>query len=138
MSYKISICYPDQEEIELREEIVSSEDAYAFFANYPWSEQIELSNIMPQDDVRYSPSIRFTNELNKRFLELTADEEDNKIMFSLWYGRPKTTKIFFGLLGEKEVIKVIDKWSFDKETSLSHLSSFLDEKYEEMEIIMKG
>ena len=91
---------------------------------------------MPQEDVIYSPSIRFTHTENKRSLELTVDKEDEQMVFSLWFERPVKVKILFGLFGTTEMMKVIDKFSFSKEASVQHLNTFLEEKYDELELVM--
>ncbi len=136
MTYEISICHPDKGNIEKRSEACSSSEALEFFANYPWIEQLELMKSMSQEDVQYNPSVRFTHKTNQHSFEFTGEYKGDKLMFSLWYGRPVMKKVFFGLFGEKEVVRTIDKWSVDKETSQKHLSTFLEEKYDEVEQIM--
>ena len=136
MNYNISICHPDKEEIEILQKKLNSKEASKFFDDYPWIEQLELINKMNQEDVQYSPSVRFTNTKNSISLEMTAESKDGKLFFSLWYERPVMTKILFGLLGEKEKMKLIDKWGFDHVSSKEQLEAFLKENYDEVEQIM--
>lgn len=91
---------------------------------------------MNQVDVQYSPSVRFTNTMNNISLEMTAESKDGNVFFSLWFERPVMTKILFGLLGEKERMKLIDKWGFDHASSKEHLEDFLDQKYSDLEQAM--
>ncbi|HZH87142.1 MAG TPA: hypothetical protein VFD77_07490 [Brumimicrobium sp.] len=46
------------------------------------------------------------------------------------------TKILFGLLGEKEKMKLIDKWGFDHASSQKHLEDFLNQQYNDLERVM--
>lgn len=136
MNYKISICHPDKAEIEEPKTTLDKQQVLTFFSNYPWMERIEFADNMPQEEVQYSPSIRFTNTQNKRSLEMTADKEDSALVFSLWYERPVLVKILFGLFGKTKIMKVVDKGPFDKQASFIHLNTFLDKKYDELERIM--
>lgn len=92
-----------------------------------------LLTSLEYDKVNYNPSIRFTNDTNGLWLELTAEGEPDKISFSLWYNRPVIKKVFFGLFGEKEGFDVIDKGPFSFEKSSEMLSLFLNEKSVELE-----
>ena len=136
VKFKISICHPDDENIETLVKTFSSKEAQDFFEEYPWTEQLELLDKMNQDDVQYSPSVRFTNTANNISLEMTAESKDGNIFFSLWFERPVMTKILFGLLGEKEKMKLIEKWGFDHSSSKKHLESFLNQKYNDVERVM--
>ena len=136
MKYKISICHPDNEEIEILSKTHSHQEAQEFFDNYPWIEQLDLLDKMNQEEVQYSPSVRFTNTINNISLEMTAESKDGKLFFSLWYERPVMTKILFGLLGKKDKMKLIDKWGFDDVSSREHLEAFLGGKYNEVELVM--
>ena len=136
MGHTISICYPDKAKIEKRKEVLDTKDALEFFSSYPWAEQLEILKSIPDGELHYAPSVCFTNTENKHSLELTAEDETGTLVFSLWYGRPATKKVLFGILGEKEVIEVIDKWCFDRESSYNHLKAFLEEDYEEVERVM--
>ena len=58
---------------------------------------------------------------------MTANYDDNKnLEFSLWYNRPKTVKVLFGLFGEKEKMVVDDVWSINLEKSLKYLAHFVN------------
>lgn len=137
MKYKISICHPDKKKIEILPNELDRKKALAFFNEYPWMEQLAFLDSMKQEEVQYSPSIRFTNTSNNISLEMTADSKDGKLFFSLWFERPVRTKILFGLLGKKDKMKLTDKWGFDHASSKQHLAAFLDENYNEVERIMK-
>lgn len=136
VKFELSICHPDNEEIETLTKAFTSREAQNFFNEYPWSEQLELLDKMNQEDVQYSPSVRFTNTTNNISLEMTAESKDGNIFFSLWFERPVMTKILFGLLGVKEKMKLTDKWGFAHASSKAHLESFLDQKYEDLERVM--
>ena len=138
MNYKISICHPDKKEIEVIPNSLDSKKAIAFFNDYPWKEQLELLDKMNQEKVQYNPSVRFTNTSNNISLEMTVESKNGKISFSLWFERPVRTKILFGLLGEKDKMKLTDKWGFDHASAKQHLTAFLEENYDEVERIMKN
>ena len=136
MNYKITICHPDKKEIETVPRNYNIIEAKEFFNNYQWKKELELMSSMKIDDVQYNPSIRFTNISNNISLELTAEIKNEKISFSLWYERPKMTKILFGILGEKKKMQLIEKWNFNFESSQLHLSSFLNQEYDKVEKVM--
>ena len=137
MHYKITVCYPDQKEIEEFPKLLNAEEALTFFKHFPWQEKVDLQESMDYNKVHYNPSVRFTHS-SGRSLEMTADSEKKPYGFSLWYERPVKVKVFFGLMGEKEKNQVIDKWDFDPATAEKHLETFLDGKYEEVEKIMQA
>lgn len=136
MIYKLSICHPDNENIENLTKTFSSNEAQTFFNKYPWKEQLELLDNMNQEDVIYSPSIRFTNTTNNISLEMTAELNEGNISFSLWFERPVMTKILFGLFGKKEKMKLTEKYGFDHASSKKHLEDFLNQKYNDLERVM--
>lgn len=136
MKYKVSICHPDKEEIEILSKSLNSQEAQEFFDDYPWIEQLKLADEMNQEDVKYSPSVRFTNTTNNISLEMTADSKDGKLYFSLWYERPVMTKILFGLLGAREKMQLVEKWGFDHVSAREHLKDFLTENYHKVEQAM--
>jgi hypothetical protein len=138
MLYKYSICYPNKADIEYRSDELDTDQVMLLAKKYPWMDQLELSEGMPQEKVNYSPSIDFTNTKTKHSFCLTADLEKSQLMFSLWYNRPVKKKVLFGLLGEQTVMEVTDKWSFDHETALNHLEIFLKEDYASIEKLMTG
>lgn len=140
MLYHISICHPDQAEIEIRQQPLNSKDALSFFQHYPWKQQLELFHQLPEKEIQYNPSLSFKHSSKPYGLEITTSSHkaDQKISFSIWYERPVLKNIFFGLFGKKEVPKVVEKWSIDQATVLNYLSLFLDEKYTEMERFMSS
>jgi hypothetical protein len=133
MFYTISICHPDKEQIEILPNPLSKRESQEFFDNYPWIKQLDF---MDQEKIHFSPSIRFTNNANNISLEMTADSIDSKLFFSLWYERPVKTKILFGILGEKDKLKLIEKWGFDYASAQSLLKKFLSDNHTEIERVM--
>ena len=137
MHFKITVCHPDQKEIEEFPKLLNAEEALTFFKRFPWQEKLNLLESMDHEDIHYQPSVRFTNN-SGRSLEMTADSDLKPYGFSLWYESPVMVKVFFGLMGEKEKNQVIDKWNFNPATAQKHLETFLDGKYEEVEKIMQA
>lgn len=134
MNYKYSICYPNQKKIEYRNEMISANEVMNIAKNYPWKEQLLLSDSLDKNSVFYNPSLDFTCLSNGKSFGLTADFNENKeLEFSLWYKRPKKVKILFGLLGTKEIISVDDVWSIDFEQSVKYLECFVNAKYARIE-----
>ncbi|GAA4967750.1 hypothetical protein [Algibacter aquimarinus] len=136
MKYKYSIYHPNKPEVETSNETVSKTEVIDLVENYPWIEKLNLLNSLKEGEVYYSPSINFHNISNKHSLELTANYKNGKLEFSLWYNRKVNARILLGLFGEKEKIKVIDKWGFKKEDALEYLQVFLNEDYVKMEQLM--
>lgn len=84
MTFKYSICYPDKEEIEYRNQPISKDEVLRIAENYPWLEQLELSERLDPSKVHYSPSLDFTCLENQHSFCLTADYDKNKnLKFSL-------------------------------------------------------
>ncbi|CAL2064548.1 hypothetical protein [Tenacibaculum sp. 190524A05c] len=136
MKYKISICYPDKSKIEHRQ-LIDKETALSFITNYPWRNQIKLMNSLPVEKVQYSPSVRISNVKNRHYLELTYHcENREESLFSLWYGRAKEVKLFFGFLGKIKKNNVYDKWDLNKDDAIYHFEKFLEEDYINLEKLM--
>lgn len=134
MPYKYSICYPDKEEIEYKDNPISPEKALTIARDYPWLEQLELSESLDQKKVQYNPSLDFTCLDDDRSFCLTANYNDQKqLEFSLWYKRPKKVKMLFGLLGEKEEMVVDDVWSYDFDSAIKYFEYFVNKSYDMVE-----
>ena len=132
MNYKCSICYPDKAEIEYPKEILSAEQVKRIALNYAWKSELRKLKTMPYDQVNYNPSIDFTNQDDNHNFCLTAEGEPENFSFSVWYNRPKMKKVFFGLMGEKEKLEVIDK-KFSKEEAYKLLDKYLAMDYNSVE-----
>ena len=138
MNYKYSICYPDQEKIAYRNEVISANEVMNIAKNHPWKEQLMLLDSLNKNSVYYNPSLDFVCNQNGRSFGLTADFNKNKeIEFSLWYKRPKKMKILFGLLGTKEIMSVDDIWSVNFDESLKYLDYFVNGNYLMIEELYK-
>ncbi|WP_298881436.1 hypothetical protein [uncultured Polaribacter sp.] len=134
MAFKYSICHPEKEDIEYRNNPISEKEVIEIAKNYPWIEKLKFSNSLKQENVQYNPSLDFTNIKNKMSFCLTAAFDKNeKLEFSLWYNRPKKVKILFGLLGEKEKMVVDDYWSLNFEDSMMYLEYFVNGNYSKIE-----
>jgi hypothetical protein len=136
MSYKYSICHPDKEEIEYRDNPISATEILNIAKNYPWIEKLEFSNSLGQNKVYYSPSLEFNCIDDGKSFTLTADYGDKgELEFSLWYNRPKKVKILFGIFGEKEKMVVDEVWSFDFDKAIRYLEYFVNKNYQAVEKI---
>lgn len=136
MKYSYSICHPEKENIEYPLKKMDKYQIIEFVENYPWRSILEKMESLPDEKIHFSPSLEFKNDSNDRSLGLTATLDDNKIEFSLWYNRPVATTGLLKFLGKKSIMKVIDKWGFDKAASFEHLKTFLNKDYDRMEKIM--
>ena len=136
MKYQYSICHPDKYDIEYPTETLDRYQVKDMVETYPWLKILKSMEKMPSDKINYSPSLDFTNIKSNHSFCLTAELKDEKIEFSLWYNRPIKSKILFGLLGYSTVLKVVDKWSFNKESAFENLQLFLDKNYISLEKIM--
>ncbi|OJU47980.1 MAG: hypothetical protein BGN96_05525 [Bacteroidales bacterium 45-6] len=136
MSYKYSICHPDKEEIEYRDNPISATEILNIAKNYPWIEKLEFSNSLDQNKVYYSPSLEFNCIDDGKSFTLTAGYGDKgELEFSLWYNRPKKVKILFGVFGEREKMVVDEAWSFDFDKAIRYLEYFVNKNYQEVEKI---
>ena len=137
MNYTYSICHPEQEEIEYVSDVLVKDDVLRVANDYPWNEKLNLLESLLEDDICYNPSLDFTCKEDKHSFCLTAARNNQKeLEFSLWFNRKVTYKPFFGLLGEKEKMQVIDKWGFAKKDAIDYLKIFLDKDYKELEALM--
>ncbi|MBC3845278.1 hypothetical protein H8K90_02705 [Winogradskyella echinorum] len=128
--FKYSICHPEKENIEYRDNPISGNEVLRIAKEYPWVEKLELLDSLNEGDVCYSPSLDFTSLTNEKSFCLTANYDNTKkLEFSLWYNRPKKVKILFGLLGEKEKMVVDDVWSNSFDKSLKYLEHFVIGNY---------
>lgn len=131
MKYKYSICHPDKEEIEHKDNILTTDEVKQIADSYSWgSELVKMEGL---EQPCYNPSLDFKNIETNYSLGLTAHKKENKIMFSIWFGRSVIKKSFLGLFGEKVVFEVIDKWEYEKKEALEFLDIFLEMDYEKLE-----
>jgi hypothetical protein len=134
MSYKYSICHPDYEKIEYKNNPISAIEVINIAKNYPWIEKLKYSDSLDQNKVYYSPSLDFNCIEDGKSFCLTANYNNKKeLEFSLWYNRPKKVKVLFGLFGEKEKMVVNDIWSFDFDKAILYLEYFVNKNYKELE-----
>lgn len=132
MNYKYSICYPDRYEIEYPDKVLSADEVKEKALNYSWKSELQKLKTMNSEMIHYNPSLDFKNINDNYSFCLTAEGEPEDYSFSVWYNRPKMKKVLFGLLGEKEIFDVIDKW-FSKEDSFEMLDRFLAKDYQSIE-----
>ena len=138
MTFKYSICHPEKKDIEYKNNSISGKEILEIAKNYPWIEKLKFSDSLKQEDIYYNPSLDFTCIENGKSFCLTADYDNNKnLQFSLWYNRPKKTKVLFGLLGEKEKMIVDDIWSINFNKSLQYLENFVNGNYSLIEELYK-
>lgn len=137
MSYTYSICHPEQEEIEYVSEVLSKEDVLTLVQDFPWTEKLDLLESLLDEDICYNPSLDFTCQADKHSFCLTANRNKQKeLEFSLWFNRKVKYKPFFGLLGVKQKMQVIDKWGFTHKDAKEYLKIFLDKDYKELNALM--
>jgi len=138
MIYNYSICHPNQQNIEYPTEVLNRQQVIQFAQNYPWKEQLELCNELPEEEVCYSPSLDFKNTESMSSFGLTADShEGEEISFSLWYKRPKEIKIFFGLFGKIERMIINDVSSFSLDEAITYLEYFVNGNMKKIEELYK-
>ncbi|MBG43839.1 MAG: hypothetical protein CL530_07710 [Aequorivita sp.] len=134
MTFTYSICHPQREELEYKNEPLTRHQVLDIAKNYPWQSQMKIVEALPPEKLCYNPSLDFTCTDNKKSFCLTANyDKDKNIEFSLWYNRPKKVKILFGLLGEKEKMRVDDVWSVSFNKSMEYLEHFVNGNYKLIE-----
>lgn len=138
MTYKYSICHPEKEDIEYINNPISENEVMEIAKNYPWVEKLKFLDSLNQKDVHYSPSLDFTCIENGKSFCLTANYDKNEnLEFSLWYNRPKTVKVLFGILGEKEKMVIDDIWNINFDKSLKYLEHFVNGNHSLIEELYK-
>ena len=137
MIFNYSICHPEKELIEYPSEVLDRNKVVELARNYPWEEQLALCDELPEEKIFYSPSLDFKNTQFKSSFGLTAVHIEEVVIFSLWYKRPKTVKILFGLLGQTEKMVVDDVWPFTLDEALEYLQDFVNGNFEIIEELYK-
>ncbi len=138
MTFKYSICYPDKKNIEYRNNTISGKDVLKIAENYPWTQQLDLSESINQNEVYYSPSLDFKCVENERSFCLAAMyDEQKKLIFSIWYNRPKKVKVLFGLFGESEKMIVDDYWTLNFDDAIKYFQYFVEGHYQKIEELYK-
>lgn len=140
MTFNYSICHPDKELIEYPTELIDAQKAIELAKTYPWKEQLQLCDELPDAKIYYSPSLDFKNTQGKSSFGITADELDNSGVpkFSLWYSRPIKVRLLFGLLGQTERMLTSNLSSYTLEEALQYLKYFLDGNKEKIEALYKA
>lgn len=134
MTFKYSISYPDQKDIEYRNNLILENDVLAIAENHPWILQLDISESTDQNEVYYSPSLDFKCiETGHSFCMTAMYNDQKKLSFSIWYNRPKKVKVLFGLFGESEKMVVDDYWSLDYKDALKFLQYFVKGDYQKVE-----
>ena len=130
MTFKHSICHPEKENIEYRDNPISGIEVLKIARNYPWIEKLKLLDTLDQGNVCYNPSLDFTCFENGKSFCLTANTNENQLLkFSLWYNRPKKEKTLFCLISKKEKMVVDEIWSINFDKSLKYLEHFVMGNY---------
>lgn len=138
MTFKYSICHPDNPNIEYKNQLISGEEVLEIAKNYPWIEKLDFMETLDPSKTHFNPSLDFNCTNNGQGFALTAMYDKQKNLdFSLWYNRPKKIKVLFGLLGESEKIVVDDYWSLDLDKSLKFLEHFVKGEYNAIEDLYK-
>ena len=136
MNYKYSICHPNKEEIEYKNDLISEKEVINIAKNYPWLEQLKL--MATNDKIFYNPSLDFKCVENGKSFALTAElNKSNQLEFSLWYNRPKKIKVLFGLFGETEKMVVSDIWHFNFDNAIKYIELFVNGNYQILEELYK-
>ena len=136
MIYNYSICHPDKPKIEYPENTLNVSQVTDFIKSYPWLDILKSMEEISEDQIYYSPSLDFKEMDKKRSLGITATLENGQPEFSLWYNRPVKRRPFFGLVGEKTKMEVIDKWGFTLEKAMQYYDLFLGRNYQRLESLM--
>ncbi len=137
MSYTYSIFHPEKEEVEYVSTVFNKEDVFRLVKDFSWNGKLDLLESLLEADICYNSSLYFTCQEDNYSFCLTAARKRNKqLEFSLCFNLKVTHKPFFGLLGEREKMQVIDKWGFTENDALEYLKIFLEKDYEELEVFM--
>ncbi|WP_225035166.1 hypothetical protein [Winogradskyella sp. SM1960] len=130
MTFKYSICHPEKENIEYKNNPISGNEVLKIASNYPWINKLKVFHTLIRENINYNPSLDFTCiETGKSFCLTANFDENEQLEFSLWYNRPQKTKILFGLLGEKEKMVVDEIWSNSFNKSIKYLKHFVNGNY---------
>lgn len=60
MTFKYSICHPEKENNEYKDNLISENEVMEIAKNYPWIEKLKFCDSLNPEDIYYSPSLDFT------------------------------------------------------------------------------
>jgi len=104
-----------------------------FFENYDWSGELRRMNKLPESKIHYSPSIKYEDFAQNKWLELSAVGEEDDFVFYLFFKRKKEVTTFFGLRKKMNENYVSDRTDVSYENTLLLLNKFFDKEWEDLE-----
>ena len=124
MNFRASFCDPfSRDVIELGD--IPKDKIVDKFEHTPWTDFLKKMASAKESEIFYSPSLEIENKETKHGLNISIVGDPNKYEFYIFYKRPKTVKIFFGL---KEILKenyMTDKTGQTKQDVLDCLNALL-------------
>lgn len=122
-NFRYSICEPSNPQIIEKGKIDSSE-IMTIFKTFPWKEKLEESERLKE--VYFSPSLEFENLGNKNGLSISAVGKPENYEFYIFYKRPKTKKIWFGLSSKLDQNYLSELWNQSENDTTEILKALLD------------
>ncbi len=136
MPFKATFCDPFKKDIIVLGEIEQNAVIDSFI-NIPWEKYLNDMTNTPDDKIYYSPSLGIENTANNSSLEISAVDDGTRMVFYVFYQRPKMVTKFFGL--KKEMIKdyISNITDQNKENVIMYLEALLNNNLELLESRIK-
>ena len=131
--YKWSICDPLIEDV-IEKGDIHKDDIIDTFTNFPWQEMLNKLEGAREEEVCYSPSLEFRDEISGRGITFSAVKEGAGYCFYVFFKRPEVVSKLFGLRKVEDPDYVSDILDQSTESSLELLSKFVSGNYEELRL----
>ena len=132
MEYKCSYLLPDRPN-SIDKGSMAKEEGLSFFESYNWNEELKRMNKLPDSKIHYSPSIKFDDLAENKWIEISAVGEEDNFVFYLFYKRKKEVKRLFGLRTKMDENYVSDLTDISPERTLVILNNFFNKEWEKLE-----
>jgi hypothetical protein len=132
MNFHLTFCEP------LRPAIIDwgpidKESVIERFQSIPWSAYLQEMKGRSDDEIYYSPSFEIQNPDNENGLAISAVGEPDNFEFYIFYKRPKTVKVFFGILEKEANEHMTDITGQTQEDAIACIEALLNNDLEFLE-----
>ncbi|MDF7809574.1 hypothetical protein P4E94_19205 [Pontiellaceae bacterium B12219] len=117
---------------------VQPNDLLEAFTKFPWAEFSNKMKAADEKDICYSPSLGFQNTTTNHKIEISFVEfENDKVIFYLFYIRPKEVKKLFGFKTEMKQDYMSDLLDQNEDNCIKLINHFAKDEYASLEEMFK-
>ncbi len=124
MKYNATFCDPFSPDI-IQLPDIAQEQIITEFEKINWRDYLQKMSNVPQKEIHYSPSFEVYNPVNKTGLIISAVGEPDKYEFYIFYKRPKTVKLLFGLIKKSNEEYTSDTTGQTKQDAIDCLNALI-------------